>query len=138
MNIYIVQIDCKIVCPVFIHLLKSYSRLFHTIFILLITLRVIVKLEIKAFKNTCFHCSHCPQQGCSSRYNRFHNSVLLLRGGFISVNVQYPSSVKKKRDTHVVHGLWSIHSRKHDVNESSEIEQFLGESISSKLVKESV
>lgn len=96
MNIYIVQIDCKIVCPVFIHLLKSYSRLFHTIFILLITLRVIVKLEIKAFKNTCFHCSHCPQQGCSSRYNRFHNSVLLLRGGFISVNVQYPSSVKKK------------------------------------------
>lgn len=92
MNIYIVQIDCKIVCPVFIHLLKSYSRSF--------------QINIYSFdnctcyceiKNTCFHCSHCPQQGCSSRYNRFHNSVLLLRGGFISVNVQYPSSVKKKK-----------------------------------------
>lgn len=38
----------------------------------MITQRVIVKVEIAAFKlNICFLCNHCNEQGCISRYNRF-------------------------------------------------------------------
>lgn len=45
----------------------------------MITQRVIVKVEIAAFKlNICFLCNHCNEQGCISRYNRFLGGARML------------------------------------------------------------